>query len=101
MKNLMLVAAAALALTACEAKQDGGMMRDTSAQPLIAPSGKPVDMPVEARAGEQRAQDCVSRGIKPGSRKFSLCMGRNAEKAAASTPAPRRKPSRKRRTARK
>lgn len=97
MKKLFFVAATALALTACEAPKGGGMMRDTSAKPVIAPTGKPVHIPVEARAGEQRAQECVAQGLRPGSSKFDLCMGRSAEKAVASTPKPRRKPSRKRR----
>lgn len=101
MKKLMLAAVAALTLTACEASRNGDAIQDTSAQPIIAPAAKPVDMPVEARAGEARAQGCVAQGLVPGSRKFDLCMGRNAEKAVASAPAPRRKPSRKRRTARK
>lgn len=94
MKKFVLAAAAALLLAACETPVEAPMPRDTSASPMIAPAGRPADMPVEARAGEQRAQDCVQKGFQPGSDKFSLCMGREAEKAVASAPEPRRKPQR-------
>lgn len=82
MKKLLFTAAICLAITGCE---NMGSMSGNG------PSHQRID--VKNQTIEAHAQRCTKRGFRPGSRKFTLCMNRSAERAVGKSPKPKRRPA--------
>lgn len=78
MKKLLMVTTLGVALAGCEGLNSG------SWAPFQSDSAK-------GNSIETRAQACSDKGMRPGTRKFKMCMDRPAE-AAVSAPAPKKKP---------